>query len=148
MSAADFGTLKPDMHTVIETVCIPEWSKPLESGSVHSTSSLDAYKENPMLVTFSTNVYADITLFGDIALTLLKLMGHSGTIPGAIPEEDVPAALSRLRAAVGGQVGLATPTGDKSGDEDEPSVSLKNRALPLIELLDAAAKAKTYVTWK
>lgn len=99
-----------------------------------------------MLVTFSTNVYADITLFGDIALTLLKLMGHSGTIPGAIPEEEVPAALSRLRAAVDGQI--APPARDMTGDEDEPSVSLKNRALPLIELLEAAAKAKTYVTWK
>ena len=30
-----------------------------------------------MLVTFSTNAYSDITLFGVIALTLLKMMGHS-----------------------------------------------------------------------
>lgn len=57
--------------------------------------------EPRMPVTFTTNAYADITMFGDIAVTLLKLMGHSGTVPGAIPEEDVPAALNGLRAAIG-----------------------------------------------
>lgn len=50
-----------------------------------------------MLVTFSTKVYADITMFGDIALVMLKMMGHSGTVPSAIRAEDVPVAL--LRAA-------------------------------------------------
>jgi len=49
-----------------------------------------------MLVKFTTNAYADITMFGDIALTMLKMMGHSGTVPGAILAADIPAALSRL----------------------------------------------------
>ena len=34
-----------------------------------------------MLVTFTTNAYADITMFGDVALAMLKMMGHSGTVP-------------------------------------------------------------------
>jgi len=33
-----------------------------------------------MLVTFTTDAYADITMFGDVALTLLKMMGHSKTV--------------------------------------------------------------------
>lgn len=49
-----------------------------------------------MSVTFTTRAYADITMFGDVALTLLKMMGHSGTVPSAILAADVPAALSRL----------------------------------------------------
>ncbi|HQU63324.1 MAG TPA: DUF1840 family protein, partial [Nitrosomonas sp.] len=36
-----------------------------------------------MLVTFRTDV-GDITMFGDIALHMIKLMGHSETVPGAI----------------------------------------------------------------
>ena len=40
-----------------------------------------------MLVTFSTSAYADITMFGDVALRLLKLMGHSATVPGAMRQE-------------------------------------------------------------
>ena len=50
-----------------------------------------------MLVTFTCEAYADITMFGDVAQHLLTLMGHSGTVPGAILAEDVPAALHRLR---------------------------------------------------
>jgi len=50
-----------------------------------------------MLVTFTTKAHADITLFGDIGLAMLKMMGHSATVPGAIPADAVPAALTRLR---------------------------------------------------
>jgi len=53
-----------------------------------------------MLVTFTSDAYADITMFGDVAVALLKVMGHSGTVPSAIVAEDVPAALSRLTAAI------------------------------------------------
>jgi hypothetical protein len=41
-----------------------------------------------MLVTFRTEAYADILMFGDIAVQLLKLMGHSGTAPGTLVAED------------------------------------------------------------
>ena len=53
-----------------------------------------------MLVTFTCPAYADITMFGDVAIRLLKMMGHSGTVPGALLAEDVPAALQRLEAAI------------------------------------------------
>jgi hypothetical protein len=53
-----------------------------------------------MLVTFSTKAYADITLFGDIALTLLKMMVHSATITGAILAADVPAVGAECQLGV------------------------------------------------
>jgi hypothetical protein len=34
-------------------------------------------EDNDMLVTFTTKAYANITMFGDVAVTLLKMMGHS-----------------------------------------------------------------------
>ncbi|WP_024297738.1 DUF1840 domain-containing protein [Methylomicrobium lacus] len=98
-----------------------------------------------MLVTFTTNAYADITLFGDVALSLLKMMGHSATVPGAILAADVPAALSRLTAAIKAEK-ASSLVEDK--DADEPIVSMANRALPLINLLAAAAKADSEVMWK
>jgi hypothetical protein len=98
-----------------------------------------------MLVTFSTKAYADITLFGDIALTLLKMMGHSATIPGAILAADVPAALSRLMVAITVEKNLEPI---ENMDEDEPEVSMANRALPLINLLSAAAKESCNVMWE
>jgi hypothetical protein len=98
-----------------------------------------------MLVTFTTDAYADITMFGNVALKMLKMMGHSTTVPGAILAEDVPAALSRLTAAIDTE-NISPPIEDK--DADEPTVSVAHRALPLINLLAAAAKAESYVMWK
>ena len=98
-----------------------------------------------MLVTFTTDAYADITMFGDVALAMLKMMGHSATVPGAILAADVPAALSKLTAAIDAEKVTVPVQGQ---DEDEPVVSMVNRALPLIDLLAAAAKADCNVMWK
>jgi uncharacterized Zn-binding protein involved in type VI secretion len=92
-----------------------------------------------MLVTFTTDAYADITMFGDIALAMLKRMGHSPTVPGAILAADVPEALSRLTAAIDADK-ASPPVEDKNAEE--PVVSISNRALPLINLLAAAAMAR------
>lgn len=104
-----------------------------------------------MLVTFSCKAYADITMFGDVAMNMLKLMGHSETVPGAILAEDVPAALERLKGALANMKAPPAPKGSGKSvdeDEDEPSVSLAHRALPLVELLTAAARQKCDVMWK
>jgi len=108
-----------------------------------------------MLVTFSFSIadYANITMFGDAAVRLLKLMGHSGTVPGALLAPDVQAALARLEAAVEADKQSPEPEPEPEpeasaqSEDDEPAVSLSHRALPLIELLEAAAKAKCDVMW-
>ena len=98
-----------------------------------------------MLVTFTTDAYADITMFGDVALTLLKMMGHSATVPGAILAADIPEALGLLTAALDAEK-ATPPVEDK--DADEPAVSLTHRGLPLVNLLAAAAKADCNVMWR
>lgn len=100
-----------------------------------------------MLVTFSTSRYSDIMLFGDVAKQLLQLMGHSGTIPGAILADDVPKALQGL------QQGLKSPTSPESTEQTEAeaepiNISLNKRALPLIELLQSAIQNHSDVMWK
>ena len=101
-----------------------------------------------MLVTFSTPAHANITMFGDVALHLLKLMGHSETVPGALLTEDIPAALERLEAAVEADGQSPLPKQQLQEEEEgESPVSLGHRALPLIDLLRAAAKTKGNVMW-
>jgi hypothetical protein len=104
-----------------------------------------------MLVTFRTKAYANITMFGDVAKQLLELMGHSGTIPSAIKAEDVAAALARLETAIAQRhaAGAAERVDDRAGDDyDAPrKVTLAHRALPLLELLRAAAAKKADVMW-
>jgi hypothetical protein len=104
-----------------------------------------------MLVTFRTKGFADITMFGDVAVTLLKLMGQSGDVPGALLADDVASALDRLKAGID-RVG-SQPAGNPPRREDEddekapPPVTLKQRAFPLIGLLDAARHSKHDVMW-
>ncbi len=104
-----------------------------------------------MLVTFHSRAYADITLFGDVAQALLRMMGHSATVPGALLAADIPAARARLQTALAAH--SATPQAD-AGDEEEqeeeekePPTPLSLRALPLLDLLDASARAGCDVMW-
>jgi hypothetical protein len=100
-----------------------------------------------MLVTFSCPVYADITMFGDVAIHLLKLMGHSGTVPSALLAEDVQPALERLKAGVRTEADTPVTETPAEDEDGEQAVSLSHRAVPLIELLTAAAQANCNVMW-
>lgn len=97
-----------------------------------------------MLVTFHTRAHADITLFGNIAKALLVMMGHSGTIPGAILSTELPAALARLEGALAASQ-ASESVADPLSDDPQPALAL--RALPLIGLLKAAIAADADVMW-
>jgi hypothetical protein len=115
-----------------------------------------------MLVTFRSTATETITMFEQVAVDLLKLMGATGRIPGAFDPDDVPAALQRLESAVErAQIeSNATPArpadnedwshdDDEPGDEKrEPPVSIAVRAVPLISLLRRAAAAHAEVMWE
>jgi hypothetical protein len=103
-----------------------------------------------MLVTFKTKAHGDITMFGDVAVKLLKIMGHSGTVPSAFKPRDLSGALQRLKAAAATdrtESDEGRVADQQDGDEEEP-VTLRNRALPLIELLEAAEKSQVHVMWE
>lgn len=93
-----------------------------------------------MLVTFQCKGYANITMFGDIAIQLLQIMNHSATIPGALSIDDVPHALAALQNAVNQM--QPSISSDKN-----PAVSLRQRALPLLGLLEYASLEKYRVMW-
>ena len=101
-----------------------------------------------MLIKFDSEV-GSFTIAGDIAVQLLKAMGHSGTVPSAILPGDIPNALARLKAAVDASPGTAAElsAGDERGQK-EVQVSLRQRAFPLIDLLSRAAEKGAEVMWK
>lgn len=101
-----------------------------------------------MLITFKTPVHADITMFGDVAKTLIQMMGHSGSVPGAILAADVPQALAKLKAAIARNPDMPLNPSRNDDDQDRSqSVSLSHRALPLIELLEAAEREQKNLMW-
>ena len=83
---------------------------------------------------------------------LLKMAGHSGSVPSAVLAADIPALLARLKQALAsaesekvGQPSVPSETEDR--DADAP-VSLRLRAYPLIQLLSAAAEQGCDVMWE
>lgn len=105
-----------------------------------------------MLVTFKTSSYADITMFGDAAVSLLKLMGQSGNVPGALLAADLPDALKTLHDGLDklrAEGGESVPSDISNNDDDDaaPPVALHTRAGPLISLLESAIAANDNVQW-
>lgn len=100
-----------------------------------------------MLVTFKTKSYANITMLGDVGMKLLNLMNFGNKVPGGIVAEDISAALNNLQQ---GMLGIPKDiTFDHDADEDDqPTVNLHTRALPLIELLQAAIADNNEVRWE
>lgn len=99
-----------------------------------------------MFVTFHCDAYENISYFNGVAKQLLSLMGHSGTVPGALKFEQVPEALGNLQRGLGLEKGKV-PIFQGKDDDDDSEISLAKRAIPLIHLLEAASKDNCDVLW-
>jgi F-type H+-transporting ATPase subunit gamma len=102
-------------------------AEPRRSGQQRSSIHQDGSKAT-MLITFQTKAYANITMFGDVAIALLKLMGHSGTVPGALMADDVPAALAHLQAAVQARPDEPLDPTDATASDGEDGAAREPRA--------------------
>lgn len=102
-----------------------------------------------MLIRFSSPAAGSITMFGDIAIELIGMMGASGRVPGAIAAADVTAASVRLRHRLDA-IGIAPQTEPNRPAEEtpEPTVGLATRAVPLLQLLQRAGAANAPVMWE
>ncbi|EJE4162028.1 DUF1840 domain-containing protein [Vibrio diabolicus] len=103
-----------------------------------------------MLITFRCHSHSNVTMFGDIAIKMIKMMGHSGSVPGAISAQDIPDALSRLTSALAAQEAIEKNNSqamEEDEEQEEQTVSLGRRAFPLIELLKSAIKEECEVMW-
>lgn len=105
-----------------------------------------------MLVRFSSTQTEPLTMFGDVAVQLIKMMGASGSVPGAIAAEDIPAAVRRLRQQLQLQAATKPPVEtqdeDEDDDEHEPPIELATRAVPLLDLLERASASDAAVMWE
>jgi hypothetical protein len=109
-----------------------------------------------MIVKFSTRAGA-LTMHGDAAVALLKAMGHSGTVPGAILAQDLPAALAQLRSSLAELASQPAPapvrTDRGRGEDDEeelerqPPVTLHMRAVPFLDMVETAIARGSDLMW-
>ena len=100
-----------------------------------------------MLITFKSRAHADVTMFGDVALKLIRLMGRRDTVPSAMYPEDIPDALDKLRS---GLVVEETAESDvvTNDNGEEEQIGIQIRAIPLVELMVAAEKEQVPVMWE
>lgn len=107
-----------------------------------------------MLIVFKSKAAGDVMMFGDVAHTLMEIMGKDPGDTGIVTVEQLPDAIARLKAAVAQdkaekpvidhdeRVFEKTPEGGK-----REYVSLARRAVPLIELMEYSLKEEVPVTW-
>jgi hypothetical protein len=101
-----------------------------------------------MLITFQSGVCADVLMFGDVAYQMMELMGKEAGQRGVVTVEQLPEAIARLRQALeADREARRQPPPEQEGEERPEKVSVTQRALPLIELLECSLRKKKPVTW-
>jgi len=113
-----------------------------------------------MLITFTSKVYPDVVMFGDVANVLLHAMdlhalGLSEQPPGVLRGENIKLASDKLRDYLG-TVPREKPfadDADKNKPEEERKesrnrVGLRTRAQPLLELMDASYRKSADVIFR
>lgn len=100
-----------------------------------------------MLITFESKV-GRVTMFGDVALQLLRMMGTSGSVPGALLAGDIPAALEKLEAALTAEAAPVSASPEDEEEDKKEKPSLRVRAFPLIGLFKDALKHDCDVLWE
>jgi hypothetical protein len=105
-----------------------------------------------MIVTFKSKAAGDVIMFGDVAHGLMKIMGKDPDPTGIITPEQLPGAIAALKTAIADSRRQPVRDEEDMEEAEKPpamnqAVTLAQRAVPLLELLEWAQKKNTPVTW-
>lgn len=103
------------------------------------------------MITFQSDASGDVMMFDAVARHMMEVMGKDIVTRGAITVEQMPGCIARLKAAIAED--RATARG-APGNEDETEetgvaarVSLAQRAVPLVDLLERSLARNKPVLW-
>ena len=103
-----------------------------------------------MLITFKSPASHDVVMFEKNAQELLNILGKDPKASmGVVTVEQIPEAIARLKAAIASEPenhASVEMEDDAEADSDE-AVSIGQRALPFIELLEISLAENVPVTW-
>lgn len=104
------------------------------------------------MITFQSDASGDVMMFDAVAQHMMEIMGKDIAARGVITVEQMPECIARLKAAIAAD--RAQSRGQPGADDDEgaPSgagarVSLAQRAVPLVELLERSLAREKPVLW-
>jgi hypothetical protein len=110
------------------------------------------------MITFKSQATGDLVMLNQHAEALLKLLGKTAAAAGIIEVVDMPLALTALRAIADPRdaEAVTAPADAECGEgvdagivlpfQDEP-VSLRQRAVPLIRLIEQALSESKPIVW-
>jgi hypothetical protein len=98
-----------------------------------------------MLITFKSPASSDVTMFGEVAVKMLEIIGKEFTDKGIITVENLPAAIARLKGAISADIRIRCQA--EPGNDGKDSVGIAQRAPPLVELLEWSLKQAVPVVW-
>jgi Domain of unknown function (DUF1840) len=105
------------------------------------------------MYTFKSKAAADVLMLKTAGDELLRLIGHEPCAKGIVQAAAIAAALQALEHAVATDENKPpasspeTAEADDSEAQAEPSVSLRQRAWPLMELMKRSMAAGEPVVW-
>ena len=101
-----------------------------------------------MLYTFKSKAAANLIMLQPSGERMLEIIGKDATAQGILLAEDMPAAITALEAALRHEEGGAQSdaTGDNASAQGE-RVSLRQRAVPFLEMIRRSQQAGEAVTW-
>lgn len=106
-----------------------------------------------MLITFKSKAAADVPMYAEHAKMLLAVIGKSlepeSAPRGIIVAADVPAALAKLKGAADASRKTEKERADSQRDAEPQAITvgLAQRAFPLIDMLERAAKDGRDIVW-
>ncbi len=105
-----------------------------------------------MLYEFKSKAAGTVVMTGTVGDRMLAIIGRAPSPQGVFTPDQLGAAIAALQTAIAAE-NLAPkqvtpePDDDETVEKSGKSISLAQRALPLIELLTAARAADMPVTW-
>ena len=104
------------------------------------------------MITFRSEVGPDVMMFDAVAQRMMELMGKEHTTRGVVTVEQMPAAIAALQQAIAQDRATQrkAPPAAENDDDEAPTtapVSLAQRAVPLVELLEISLARGKPVTW-
>ena len=105
-----------------------------------------------MTVTFKSKTTGDLLMLTQHAEALMKVMGREPSASGILLPEQMPQALAALKALPAEHDAPAEPDDEEQATATEPDrsdeyVSLRQRAWPLIQMIERAQASDQAIVW-
>ena len=105
-----------------------------------------------MLYKFKSKAAADLIMLQPNGQRILQIIGKDGAAPGIILPAQMPTAIAALEAAVAEEEAARKAAQARTAEhgKDSPhaeAISLRQRALPFIDMLRRCEKAGKEIVW-